>query len=289
MPDLDDLFEDAFDVVKKKIRTHRKKRKKARKLKVAREKEHMSNQKHRGNSYTDDEEWQRNGADVGVTSGNRRLTVTTRQEELHDEEGPDNEGRSPSPLIRLKHMRRKLDGSYLHDVRLRRQIDKADEYASGIKKLARRAGGSYSRARLDALVRETQHWNQSLRSLASRVDAFHQDSLLQRDLESVPRDIQRLETQLKATDADHLRNSIERALDNRRHQLASLQKLADTMHWAEFKIETTLSVLGALYSQAHVSQSKGKVADYGRLLEEIEEEARSLDDYVTSLAEVKEI
>ncbi len=59
------------------------------------------------------------------------------------------------------------------------------------------------------------------------------------------------------------------------------------MQWAEVKIENTVSMLGTLYSQSTMSQSKGQLGNYQRLLAEIEEESLSLADYVTTLREIK--
>ena len=97
----------------------------------------------------------------------------------------------------------------------------------------------------------------------------------------------RLETELADAPSPQIRQALERTLANRRQQLVTLEDLHNTTRWAEVKVENTVSILGALYSQALMSQSTGQVADFRRLLADIEEEARALDDYVTTLAEVK--
>ena len=80
---------------------------------------------------------------------------------------------------------------------------------------------------------------------------------------------------------------MERSLSHRRSQLAALEKLQRTIHGAEIKIESTLSMLGTIYSQILAGQSKEHVADYRRLWNEIDEEFHTLQDHLEALAEVK--
>jgi len=80
---------------------------------------------------------------------------------------------------------------------------------------------------------------------------------------------------------------LERSLSHRRSQLAALEKLQRTIHGAEIKIEGTRSMLGTIYSQFLAGQSKEQVADYRRLLNEIDEEVHTLHDHLQALEEVK--
>ena len=271
MADLDDLLEDAFDAVKDHMRSQRKKRKKAKKARAERKNE------------------ERAAREVVVepvksTQPQAQPTQRVAGQSMQPANRSAPGGRQP-----LQWLRRGRTGPAIHHARLRAQLEQAEAYAAGIKRLVRTARNDRNRTRLNDLVRHTEHWQKSLRALVARVDAYQQNSLLQRDLETVPLAIQRLETQLETAPSPRLAGELERTLENRRRQLASLEKLHTTMQWAEIKIENTVSMLGAIYSQAHISQSKGQVADFRRLLSDVEEEARSLDDYVTAMAEVKNL
>jgi len=68
---------------------------------------------------------------------------------------------------------------------------------------------------------------------------------------------------------------------------ASLEKLQNTMRLAEVKIESTVSMLGTIYSQTQIGSSRGQVADYRHLLAEVDEETMALQDYLEALEEVK--
>ena len=170
---------------------------------------------------------------------------------------------------------------------LRNYLERAQAYQVAIKELTRQSSTSFNRGRMNNLTGQVDHWYNSLFALVQQVEAFQQNALLQQDLARVPQAIDRLETELAAASSPRPEQALERTLHNRRLQLDSLQNLEATMQWAELKVESTVSMLGSIYSQAVMSQSKNQVADYRRLLDDIEEEARSLDDYVAVLAEIK--
>ena len=241
MPDLDDLFEDIVDGVKKQWRKQRKARK--------------QRQKARHEART-----------VTVLDRVRGDAVT----------------RAAAAPVAQEAAQVPLRDAKLHDY-----LEQAQAYQAGLLQLARNAPTQFNRARLDNLTRHMDHWQNSLHALVRQIELFRQNPLLQRDLKTVPKAIARLETELADAPSPQIRQALERTLANRRQQLVTLEDLHNTTRWAEVKVENTVSILGALYSQALMSQSTGQVADFRRLLADIEEEARALDDYVTTLAEVK--
>lgn len=249
MPDLDDLFEDIFDGVKKRWRKRQKARRKRQEA-------------WRADGRPDDRSDDRGGAPARgpFAWGGTRLPQI----------GTPTGAPTSAP-----------------DAKLQTYLEQARAYQAGLLELARRAPNEFNRARLDNLTRHIDHWQNSLVALVRQIELFQQNSLLQRDLKAVPKAIARLEAEMADAPTPQIQQAMARTLDNRRQQLATLESLRDTTRWAEVKIENTVSILGALYSQALMSQSTGQVADYSRLLADIEEEARALDDYVTTLAEVK--
>ncbi len=263
MPDLDDLFEDLFDGVKKQVRKNKKKRKQRKKWEAKQAKA---------------------AKEERVQHAPRDLPAPPTPPEgiYRDTSRP-----RPNFFERLLGGGMQANEAHIQDPKLQSYLAQARAYHAGVKELARKAPNDFNRGRLDDLVRHADHWQNSLRALVGRIDSFQQNAVLQHDLATVPEAIYRLESQLAAGPPDRLAQELKRTLANRRRQLEALENLRSTMDWAEVKVETTVSMLGAIYSQALMSQSKGQVADYRRLLADVEEEARSLDDYVAALAAVK--
>jgi hypothetical protein len=104
---------------------------------------------------------------------------------------------------------------------------------------------------------------------------------------AVPRAIETLEAQLAHEVNPAIRVQLERTLVNRKNQLASLGLLQNNIKRAEIQLESTLSLLGTIYSQILIGQSTNHVADYGRLSVDVDEEVRRLQDQLEALWEVK--
>ena len=277
MPDLDDLFEELFDGAKKKLRKSKKKRKK--------EREKRDKEKRNYDRRDDD----RRDDDIGLSDladAARGLLGQLRGDDRRPDARRADE-RAALPAARLPAT---LGPSSMRGVQtpeLRDYLAQAEAYREGITQLVAQSPTHFNRARVQEVERQIERWQASLAILTQRVDQFRQNELLQADLQSIPRAIQRLETQLTAASSPRIEQELVRTLANRRQQLATLETLRETMEWAEIKIENTITMLGTLYSQALTSQSKGEVADYRRLLTEVEEESRALGDYVEALGEVK--
>jgi len=166
-------------------------------------------------------------------------------------------------------------------------LDKAQAYKEQIHNLIQATPGEAANAHLRNLVTQVDEWVQAIEDLAIRVDNFQQNRLIHHDLDSVPEYIADLENRLQAETNPSTRAELERTLNNRRSQLASLQQLENTMKRAEIQIESTLSALGTIYSQILTGQSTHHVADYSRLSEDVDEEVQSLQDQLEALEEVK--
>lgn len=259
MPDLDDIFEDIFDVAKKFGKKRKQKHKKSKK----RDKDKHSSEK----------------PSLLQDLISTILDPSTSSEQTAPPQPAD-------PIEKPQRSGIPAESSIKSSV-LRGYLRQATSYEQGILDLMRNAPTEFNRNRMEELSRYIEHWRQSLEALVARVDQFQQDELLQQDLQDVPEAIKRLEGQLREGVPEKVTRELERTLNNRRSQLKSLQALEETMQWAEIKIENTVSMLGTLYSQSIMSQSKGQVGNYQRLLAEIEEESLSLNDYVTTLAEIK--
>jgi hypothetical protein len=166
-------------------------------------------------------------------------------------------------------------------------LDKARTYKEQIEAFIQSTSDPYSQARLKDLSEQVNEWMEAIEAMGRRIDNFQQNTVIHQDLETVPRSIEKLEIQLANETDEAIRAELERTLSSRKHQLATLQRLQNTMKQAEIKIESTLASLGTIYSQLLTGQSTDHVADYSHLSTEVNEEVRILQDHLEALEEVK--
>lgn len=169
-------------------------------------------------------------------------------------------------------------GAYLEQaLAYKRQIDQAIKTASR----------SSQAVHLQQLAAQIDDWTEAIQDLVQRIANLQQDKLICHDMKTVPEAIADLEARLKREPDAAIRTQLQRTLTNRRKQLASLEQLQNTIRRAEIQIESTLSLLGTIYSQILTGQSTSHVADYSRLSTEVDEEVRLLQDQLEALREVK--
>lgn len=180
-----------------------------------------------------------------------------------------------------------ISQSHISSKTIRMHLDKAQAYKEQIHSIIQAMPDEDVNVRLRDLATQVDEWAQAIEDLAVRVDKFQQNTLIHHDLESVPEYITDLENRLQDETNPINQAELERTLNNRRSQLASLQQLENTMKRAEIQIESTLSALGTIYSQILTGQSTNHVADYSRLSEDVDEEVQSLQDQLEALEEVK--
>lgn len=138
------------------------------------------------------------------------------------------------------------------------------------------------------LTAQVNAWVKLIQDLIQRLALLRRNHLIRQELVEIPKAIAALETQLAGTSAVALRSQLEQALTHRRHQLVLLNGLQSRMKQAEIQIEHTLSLLSTLYSQILTGQSIRHIADYQRLLPNLEEEVYRLQDQLEALHELKE-
>ncbi len=173
------------------------------------------------------------------------------------------------------------------DDTLRAYVERAEAYQAEIDRLGWDSANGDQQNRTRELATHMQVWTTSITSLARRIEDFRQNKLIHHDLKEVPQSIASLEVRLPREADPMMKAELERTLANRRQQLAALETLQRNIKMAEVKIESTLSMLGTIYSQILAGQSTRQVADYRRLLTEIDEEVHTLQDYLAALEEVK--
>ncbi len=170
---------------------------------------------------------------------------------------------------------------------LQAYLNQALSYKAQIDSAIKSSAGQTERFHQERLADQIETWTEAVTRLVQRLSSLRQDGIIRRDFQQVPQAIADLEQRLANTSDPGLRTQLERTLANRQKQLASLQALQSTMERAEIQIESTLSMLGTIYSQILTGQSTSHVANYDRLSEEVDEEVRLLQDHLEALREVK--
>ena len=170
---------------------------------------------------------------------------------------------------------------------LQAHVERAEAYQSEIDRLAQNSMDRDNQSRVRELAEHVEAWTTSITNLAQRIEDFRHNKLISQDLKEVPNSIVSLEARLSRESDPLMIVELERTAANRRHQLAVLEKLQRSIQMAEIKMESTLSMLGIIYSQILAGQSTRQVADYRRLLNEIDEEVHTLQDHLEALEEVK--
>ncbi len=154
-----------------------------------------------------------------------------------------------------------------------------------VKKAMREQPGSNA-VRMEQLLTQVNTWTVSIADLIERVNRLRQDPLIRRDVEAVPQEIAGLLGRIGEEADVTIRAQLERTLDNRKKQLTALEGLQKTIRRAEIQIESTVSMLGTIYSQLLTSQSTSHIADYSHLAADVGEEVMRLQDHLEALREV---
>jgi len=173
------------------------------------------------------------------------------------------------------------------DQKLRIYLDRALTYRQQINNAIRTIENKSDRARVGTLTTQINTWVEAIQELVERIVSLQQNPLIQWDRLEVPLAIENLSKRLARETNTTLRSQLEQALNNSRKQLAALEELQNIIKRAEIQIESTLSLLGTIYSQILTSQSTHHVADYSRLSAEVDEQTRLLEDHLEALREVK--
>ena len=166
-------------------------------------------------------------------------------------------------------------------------LDQTLAYQAQIDQLLKATSNTSNRAHRLHLAAQINIWTEAIQNLIQHITSLRQDNLVRQDMAAVPRAIEDLEAQLACEADPDIRVQVERALTNRKKQLAVLKLLENNIKKAEIQIESTLSLLGTMYSQILISQSTNYVAGYSRLSVDIDEEVCQLQDQLEALWEVK--
>jgi hypothetical protein len=164
-------------------------------------------------------------------------------------------------------------------------LQQAAVYTTQIERLLK-SNPSHQRQQL---LTQIYNWQKTIEELVQGLTSLRQNDLINRDVVDLPEVIADLEQQLATETNPALRPHLEHILTQRKAQLLALEHLQITVQQAEIQVETTVALLGTIYSQLLIQQSTSHIADYQRLADNVNDEVQRLRDYLEALQEVKHL
>jgi hypothetical protein len=184
-------------------------------------------------------------------------------------------------------LRQEFNPGEIRSAEYRQRVEKALEYRQRIEEHVRGAKTGVLRDHLSDTTAGIADWVANVFGLAKRLDLYHNDRMLLRDRQDVPREIVGLRARLQREDDDGVRRQMQQTIASKQEQLANLERLQNMMEKAEYQLETTLTALGTVYSQLQLVQAKD--IDSGRarrLREDIADQVAALQSLQETLDEV---
>ncbi len=175
----------------------------------------------------------------------------------------------------------------LNDSHLRMMVGQAIAYRERIDVAMGKTADSTLRLRLQDVADQVQDWVGRIYALARRLDAYRSDTILANDRKAAEQSIRQLRERLARESDPAIQAEIRDTIARRQAQVASLDKLSDTMDRAELQIENTLTALGTVYSQMLLIDARDvNSAKTQRLRDSIVDQVNSLQDVLASIEEV---
>jgi hypothetical protein len=184
-------------------------------------------------------------------------------------------------------LRDRYSPKQLQSPKLRAQVDKALGYSDLLLRAVQGAREGILRDRLARAVEPVNDWVEAIYELASRVDSYALNKMIQQDIQSVPQDIADFKHRLDQENDPALRATMEKTIADKERQWEQLSQLHATMEKAEYQLESTLAMLGTIYAQLQAIDVQA--TERGRdeqLRQEINEQVQQLQDLRGAMDEV---
>lgn len=183
--------------------------------------------------------------------------------------------------------REKYTFAGIRDRGLQLKLREADEYRKRIESVMNQHREGVLRDRLKRTTDQVYDWVANMAALARRLDAYKSDSILRRDLEQAPKELDRLKARLQNERDPRMRAQLEQTLESNREQVEALSELRGRMTRADLQMDHSLAALGTVYSQLLLIGTNEVDSDRAdRLRDDIRGEVLALQDIVDSLNEV---
>ena len=184
-------------------------------------------------------------------------------------------------------LRDQYQPKHLRSRKLRAQVNRALEYQGLIVGTVQHTREGVLRDRLTRATEPVDDWIEAIYRLATRLDAYEQNSVIKRDLRSVPLAIEDFKQRLVQEDDPSVQATLRNTIADKERQWEHLTALQNTLERAEYQLESTMAALGTVYAQLQAINLRG--AEKGRaerLRQEIDEQVTQLEDLSQAMDEV---
>lgn len=173
------------------------------------------------------------------------------------------------------------------DPDLRHEVEAALEYQRRIFEKARRGTASVLWDRAEDTASQLNDWIRNVYRLAVRLDTYRRDTLLHRERENVPGELENLRARRELESSPEVLGQLDEVLKSKEKQLDTLTALNTRMKQAELSLEQTLTAMATVDSQVQLIDAEDiQSGRSARLREDIREQVLRLDDLVSSINEV---
>lgn len=183
--------------------------------------------------------------------------------------------------------REKYSLSGIRDRNLQEKLKEAEQYRLRIQAVVDQHREGVLRDRLKRTTDQVYDWIANMVTLARRLDVYRSDPILRRDMEHVPREVERLKARLSNERDPRVRQQMTTTLESNRQQIQALSELRGRMDRADLQMDHSLAALGTVYSQLLLIGTNEVDSDRAdQLRDDIRGEVLALKDIVDSLNEV---
>jgi hypothetical protein len=202
------------------------------------------------------------------------MLTTLRDEELYKQ-------------VMDKMFHREFDVKKLRSSDLRQKLSKALEYRDLIVKEIEREKEPVLDDYLSDMARGLEDWIAQIYHLAQGLDVYEHDPVIDRDMETVPKELKKYEKRLAEEEESSVRGDLEKTVAIKRSQWDTLKKLGDTMAKAQLQLENTLSAMSTVYTQVVLLGAKDVNSSRAqRLQQDMTEQISALSDIGATMDEV---
>ena len=190
--------------------------------------------------------------------------------------------------VAAKVLSREFEPQKLQDPYLQERMSEALDYRVRIEKAIRQQDDSLIKDELSQTAAQMDEWLEQIYDLALRIDRYRQEhEVLERDYKRTGQRIAELEKQLAAEENPKIQMQIKATLESKKRQMATLEKLSDTIRRAELQLETSHAQLATIYSQTMLVDAKDIDSGQARRLRlEISDEVDEIQDILLAMDEV---
>jgi len=184
-------------------------------------------------------------------------------------------------------LRDRYNPKQLQSAALGAQVDKAFGYRELLTRAVQNAREGILRERLERAIEPVDDWIEAICQLASRVDSYELNKVLQQDRQAVPEAIATFKRRLALENNTPVRATLEKTIADKERQWEQLSQLQAMMEKAGYQLESTLAQLGTVYAQLQAIDVQA--TERGRdeqLRSEINEQVQQLHDLSGAMDEV---